>query len=671
MSCRLIADRPLLKLVRPVTVHPIALVLAVGIVAAFLRLLDLGETPPGFAELEARVALASRSIGDDGLPLLPSGGIAPAFLWLMQPFGVLLDWDVIAPRATAALLGIIAVVACALWFRRTLGVGWGLVGGLLAAAWFPLLLHSRVGLPEIGAGAAAATGFWLLWEARDGAGNRRGWALTSGVAFGIGAWFSVAGFLLLPVALIVIIVALVAEPMDEDGPARDSRPIALAIIGLLVVAAPLIAQVVVEPDALRARIERDWDGDGRVEEIRDPAGIVSGIGQTLASLVIDGYDAPLVNLPGRPLLDPILALLSLLGLAALLRSPTHPLHAASLIWLVASLILPALVAPGHPGLLLPATPALLLLPLLGVRAAIALTRNRQPVVTRVVTTVAVMGIMLSAAWSLWDYWDNWSDSREVYAAFDGDIRASLDAASELPRDAGPVYLATWGHEEQIRYLAPDQIHEVIDGRTHLALPASGIGYLVVPGSTPLASELRAIVEQGALLERRDGPRGAVAAEVWRLGPETRDALPATVPTIRFPGEISLVGFDVRPDLGDAATTGRLPDPPRVVVTLVWSVPRGGAERIAQIRLVPADPIFADDARTASVPLDPGERPVGAGERELIVTRASIVVPRTPDQIIDVQAGLLTTGLALLPPVSPPSAISGGYALLNRVQYIDP
>ena len=652
----------------------VAVVVAVvGIVAAVLRLVDLETTPAGFARSEAATALAARSIGTGRFPSLLDQETAPAFLWLMWPFGELLDWTVTAARVPAALLGTLVAIGSALWVRRVMGPIWGLIGGLLAATWFPLLLHSRVGLPEVGAGAATTLGFWFLSESRHDARNGSVWAIAAGVAFGAGAWFSVAALLLLPVAMAVIVVARMAghEHAASDRPAAPPRTTALALVGLLIVAAPLVVQATVEPDTLRTRIERDWDGDGQRERGGGPADIARDIGATLGSIGVDGYDAPFANLPGRPLLDPLLALWSLVGVVALLRTSTHALHAASLIWLVAGLLVSALIAPGHPGLLLAATPVLLLLPLLGMRTAVELVTQRWSTLRPAVIVVVAVSVVASAGWSLWDYWENWTGSERVYQAFDGDLRATLDAVGELPRDAGPISLATWNHDEQVRYLAPGHAYNVIDGRTTLTIPATGVGYLVIPASTPLDPELRAIVERGTRLDERRAPDGTTAAEIWRLGPETRDALPTTVPTIRFPGEINLVGFDIRPDLGNAATTGRLPDPPGVIVTLVWSVPRGTPERLAQIRLIPADPIYSGDVRTSSVPIDPGERIPGAGERELIVTRASIVVPETPDQIVDIQAGLLTPDLALLPPTSPPSAIAGNYALLNRVQYIEP
>jgi 4-amino-4-deoxy-L-arabinose transferase-like glycosyltransferase len=638
------------------------------IVAA--RLIGLDRAPPGFAVAEARGALAARSIGGDFLPLLPDPtrghGDAPLFLWVVRLIGELAGWGVAGPRLAAALRGLLTVAGCALWHRRALGTVWSIAGALLVGTSFWQLMFSRQAAPEIATAAGAAIGLWCLWEgnSRTPAGSRwhAAWYTAAGAAIALGAYAGPAGFVMLPAAVVIgaVLAWRGAERRDRTG-----LPVALAT--LLLVAAPLIGQTLSDPDRLRQRFEQDWNRDGTPEQVRGPADGAVGYAISARSIMLLGYDAQAVNLPGRPLLDPMLAGCAILGLLVLVRRPGDRLHATALLWLCGSLVTPALVAPGHPGLLLPATPVLFLLPLLGLRAIHGRLIARRGTAARLAPVVVAVALVVTSGWSLYDYFVRWSGSAATYHAFHGDVRASLDAASELPGAAPISYATNPAIAPIVATLAPDRALHTFDSRNSLPLPAEGGRFLVFSRSAqPPATLLRYLAGQPS--DVGTTPDGEPAWQVWRVGQPTRQTLPYTLPVIHFPEDVDLIGFDVAPDLGDVEATGRLPDPPRMRVTLVWRVPYGAPPLVARARLAPAD--RSDEPRLvqfADVPISAAPpTPDASGQHELLVVELIVVVPSTPDRVADVQVGLLTADGTLLPPTGP---TSGGYAYLNRVQYV--
>lgn len=658
-----------------------------GLVAALARLLWLGSSPPGFSLAEARAALAARDLSASDLLLPRTGQLdsqEPLFSGLLWLTGSLAGWDITGARLAAALLGIVAAIACALWYRRALGPLAGLAGGLLVATGFSWLVMSRQAQPAIGAAALATIGLWCLWEGlgprvREPASNQvarhRGWwVVAAGCAFGLGLFSHPA---MLP-ALIVAPAAgvILAWQSGADRPTRGWLIAGLAC--LLLLASPLVIDGLDNPDDLRQRIEQDWDGDGRVEQLADPLATITGYGETLAAIGWDGHDSPTLGTPDRPLLDPLLLIWSIAGIVVVLAHPLRPLHSLTLLWLIGFGLPAALLDPGNPALLMPLAPVLYLLPLVGLRAGWHVAQSRSPATTQLALLLAAGTIAGSVAWSLAGYRD-WSRADTTYFAFNADLREALAAVDDLAPGSIPVYIATSSETAPLRdFLAPPdsasgRVQRSIDHRTTLVVPPDGIGYVVTTASNPLPDDVQRLLEGQQPVAAGETPAGTAAWQIWISGQATRDRLPWTLPVLGFPDGFNLSGFDIRPDLGDIATTGRLPDPPRVLVTLVWDVPRGATPHIARVRLVPSDgqtgdpegaATLAEASLTVSPPIEAGNR-----GRELVIVRMSVPVPDSPDLIVEVQAGLLRADGTILPPTNAGPSASGDFVLLNRVQYV--
>jgi hypothetical protein len=436
----------------------------------------------------------------------------------------------------------------------------------------------------------------------------------------------------------------------------------LCILVMLVMMTPLAVYYLRHPDDFTRRAEQVRDEEGGARVLDDPLSAATAYLETARSVVWDGYSSANVNQPGRPLLDPLLAIWALAGLAIALRHPLRPLHGVALLWFAIFILPSALSSPGHPVRMLAATPAIFLFPLLAMRAVVAWAARWG----RHAGTLAGMAVALSvcgsAVWSLHDYFRVWAPSQAAYVAFQGDVRDSLEAIDALPGNGAPVYYSTWTLDRLVTYLAPERPRRDVDGRTTLAIPEDGIAYLVAPTVTTPDPALLAYIADAPVVATGHAPDGSIAWQAWLLDERSREDLPYVVPPVGLADDYDVVGFDIAPE---PAT-----ESPRVAITLVWRVPTNAPAHTARVRLVPvgvppeaSTPTYADLAVAAS----PSSL-LGSDAREIVVTRLLVDFPAGPTLQADVQVALLGPDGAPLPPVSAPAGASDNYAQLNRVQY---
>jgi 4-amino-4-deoxy-L-arabinose transferase-like glycosyltransferase len=708
----------------------------VGLLAALTRFPRLSTAPPGFLIDEAAAALFAQSINRQHLPVFFGGGTPdvqePFFLYVMKWTGTLFGWDVYGARAAAALCGVAVAVACALWFRRALGVGWGLAGGVLVASSFWQLMFSRQAIRPISMPLCAAAGLWCLWEALEcppdartlGLPRRLLWHAATGVLFGLGLYTYIAFRLVGPAAL--AIGALLLWNRRAGDRRVDPRGLALALLLMLLVAVPLGRYYATHSADFWRRTQQVRDQEGGASVLRDPLAATRGYLVTLRSFVWDGYAAPNVNQPGRPILDPLLALWAMAGFALALRHPLRPLHGVALLWFLVFILPSALSSPGHPVRELGATPAVFLFPLLAMRGLVQyahsrdMSRSRRTlaaaaaaaaadthadagsppqisaptlhghidaggaadarrwsrgyILTRVgfggaALTLVALSVAGSALWSLHDYFQVWAPSNAAYVAMQGDVRDSLATIDQLPDDGAPVYYSTWTLERLVTFLSPRRVTRAFDGRTMGALPASGGGYLIYPTVTAPDPALLTYLTAGAPAPYATGhaPNGAVAWQAWRLGEPQRTRLPYTIPTLAVANGVELLGFAIAPAPPLDANGAPLPDARRMVaVTLIWRVAAGTAPQTARVRLVPV----------ASDTTDPTQLGAPTSADAALIPSPPALLGRATHEIIITRLLLpFPTGadtadaqLALAANASGATPSFGDFVDLNRIAY---
>jgi 4-amino-4-deoxy-L-arabinose transferase-like glycosyltransferase len=313
------------------------------IVAALLRYPGLNSVPPGLSFDEAGNGVAALDVWNGTYRIWwpIGGGKEPLIAYAIQPFLRVFGFTPLALRACAATMGVIAALGT-WWLARELfgsmsGPGHGkryadrppvfdwllpTSAGLGLATAFWYVAYSRIAFRALTMPAVEALALAWLWRAlRRSEGTREGgvaWGqfAGAGVLIGLGAYTYLAGrFVPLALGLFFVVQAGVAR-LKAERPlvTRHFKGLALAAGVAVAVFAPLLVFFIQHPSLFFERA-------GTVS-IFNPAWNGGDLWGTLLLTTLktlgtfaDATGDPnrLANLPGRPMLGPVLAPLFWLG----------------------------------------------------------------------------------------------------------------------------------------------------------------------------------------------------------------------------------------------------------------------------------------------------------------------------------------------------------------------
>lgn len=292
-------------------------------VALFARLRLVGSTPgEGFVVERALVDAATRiwEQGWTGLGPVASYGQPPGLAYLMAPWVALFGDSIATARVFVAGLGLAAIGLFLLLVRGLIGTRAAALGTVLMALGVWPMYFSRLSTPVALLLVTELLSLHLMTKAleerRDGE-RRRMLMVLAGASFGAGIYAHNAFFIFaVAVALLWILEYISAGP-------GSGAVVGLAFVFLVpavVVSLPYMTAMAGSWDQVSANTAQVWVT--RSEEFRslDSVGeqarhVVAGVGNTAASLVLR-RDADGLGGSGAPLLDPVTALLALIGLAA-------------------------------------------------------------------------------------------------------------------------------------------------------------------------------------------------------------------------------------------------------------------------------------------------------------------------------------------------------------------
>jgi 4-amino-4-deoxy-L-arabinose transferase-like glycosyltransferase len=534
---------------------------AVLVVATALRLVSLGEVPPGLYHDEAYHGLDALEVLDGRLSVYfpANNGREPLFVYLVALAVGLLGRSPFALRLAAVPVGVLTVAATAamgraLFSRRV---------GLLAAAVLALTLW-HVHLSRVGFRAVLLPLFIALtiWQAARGArtGRRRHW-LAAGILYGLSFYtYNAARLTLLAVGAFCLYL-LVARSTPGSWPraARSGRrAVLLAVLASLVTLVPLGLYTLAHPGAVLGR-------PGQVS-ILNPAinhGDFWGtLGahtlRTLGMFFVRGDRIWRHNVPWRPVFDPLLGAACVLGLlVALRRARRDPAAGLVLIW-TAVMSLTTLLAEDAPHFLRAAglLPVVAFFPALGLdRLADWLRRPR--------LQVAVVGLVLlfGVGSTTWAYFGAYArDSMTGYwfergavalgGRINGFLGAGWDGERMLHGEPGErqaiVDRGLWEVWPQVRFLvaAPEAVSVGLAGEPR----QDPTGLFVWPYDEwqraweflPTPAEVS--VEEGPLSQGDLDPEPFTTyLAVFASAPDPSEPLQA-----RFSGGVELLGVAVTP-----------------------------------------------------------------------------------------------------------------------------
>jgi len=597
---------------------PLAItMILVLLVAAGLRLYRLPELPLGLHYDEAANGILAGEIARGvSAPIFISSytGKEVLFFYWAALWMKLLGVTPLALRLSAALAGLTTVAATA-WAVRELLHGWqdaewmALLAAAFVATSFWHVILSRYGFRAATQPLMQALTVAELWHGLRASEGRTTdgwpWFLLAGLFCGLTAYTYLAARAF-PVPLAAGLCTLLIGNGEGAGEHRRARMVQLALFVAVatLVLTPLAYYWLTHPASFLNRTRQvaaaSW------------AEAWAGIRACLGMLFLRGDPYVRFNLPHRPLLDPITATLSFLGLITLLkpsavsvkRPVSRPTALPSRVFLLLYLpvmLLPSALAVGDVtpsnlrtvGLL----PFIYVFPALGLSALKAQIRRYAPSVSRhlalairqsrshsscVILLLAILTPITATA-----YFSQWAVSKELYYASDGDLADVATYLNQADLSATIPYVASIHYRHPtVAFLAEDYdaIRWLTDGRT-IVLPMGGAGppccthtrctqpelhtppgepkftsaleknaLLIFPHSTSGDLDwIRTILPDSALAAAPPSPDGAPAFHAYRVGPAL-DLKPTRPLTADLAHVALILGYDVvgTPRAGEGA-----------------------------------------------------------------------------------------------------------------------
>ncbi len=275
------------------------------LIGAFLRWFDLAPMSDTLYHDEA-------FNGVDAVSLLQQPRLTPFFdgnkgresgwMYILAGFIGVFDAQPVAMRLAATMAGVLTLAALYAFAREVANertATWS-VGALAVLFWHVHL--SRIALRAILMPLLGALAFAFLWRAYQ-RGQRRDW-IAGGMLLGLMLYTYLAARLWIGYALVLLAALAVFD-------ARRRKGSLLAVLIAMLIALPLLAYLALNPVAAADRV---------TEVARfDLTDMLSNVGIWLQAAFYRGSPIELLNLANRPIFDPFLGALFIVGLVALPR----------------------------------------------------------------------------------------------------------------------------------------------------------------------------------------------------------------------------------------------------------------------------------------------------------------------------------------------------------------
>jgi 4-amino-4-deoxy-L-arabinose transferase-like glycosyltransferase len=466
------------------------------LIAAALRLSALPDLPVGLHYDEAANVILTRQIASgDYWPVFIRAYTGKEVLFFYT--GAFWIWATgSAPwglRLNAAMLGILTVAAAFAATRALFGPMKRSRGdrsrslALLAAGWvaiaFPHVLLSRYGFRAISQPLLQALTVATLWR-----GLRSGksvWVVAGGACLGLTGYTYLAARLF-PIPLTFALGWLLLRSPQKAR--RRLAQLGIVLLAAIVVFAPLGLYFLRDPDAFTTRITQVAASTGR-DALR-------GLWLCVRAVVWPGAGDPYVrfNIPGKPVLDGLSAVLALVGLARLLFSAQgDDLHRAGRIFIVAvlaTMLFPSALATSEitPSnlRLIGLFPFIAILPAYGiVSLADGLKHRLLPHVSYFLPLASCLLLLLTLGGATTARaYHQWASSTELFYAADGEMVLAAEALDTTDLTDTTVYIASEHYRHPtVAALAQKyfQVKWLTGGKT-LVLPSVGDAVYLFPCS---------------------------------------------------------------------------------------------------------------------------------------------------------------------------------------------
>jgi len=472
-------------------------------------------------------------------------------------------------RLVAAFAGTLAVLSTYLVARELFSgaperaMRLSLLAAGVVTGIYSLLAFSRMGLRIVT--LVTLEGFAMAsWWRASRRGRPRQWVM-AGVLLGLSQYTYIPARLLPVIVVCPVLVSIVSQPQRRPPLIRGA---VLASLVALVVTAPLILFFVRYPAYLTLRAEAiaaDAPECG-------PAVVAANVGRALLGLVWRGDPNPILNLPGRPLLDVVQSIFLVIGLIFAGEEVWRRLESKvpvglEFIRLPASFLVfwaflmhtPSFVSGIAPtfgrsiGGLLPVT----ILVAVGMEAAWSTVVARWPRRRALATLVALVALTFGIALTARDYFVKWAQFPNLPSILHQEMAVVGRYIGELPGET-TVYITPSQKYYATLLLAMGERERPNDfyapaGLLPVGKPGRETVYVVLDDlSIPYRGKRSGIVEDGKTT--RDALEAAFPAGRWDTRPSAFMAYhvpptpdrgrPRYVVPADFAGLIRLVGLDL-------------------------------------------------------------------------------------------------------------------------------
>ena len=409
--------------------------MVVLLVAIFLRLYGLDSVPSALHIDEAENELDALAILEGERPVfLPENhGREALFIYLQAVSLAVLGQTDLALRIVSATAGILTIVAAYLLAQRMFDSRIALLscGWLGISLWH--VIFSRIGLRTISLPLFLALGFYCIWRGLEGFKAQTGvpedpnttatrqrpsvWFALGGLVIGLSLHtYSIARF----APLVLVAVALYLALSNNQLFRRALPGFVLAIALTVLVFLPQGVFFLSSPESFIERARTVWVFNPELNEGNPAQALFDSVIRSIGMFAVQGDSNLGRNIPGRPIFDPLTALLALLGIVLAVSRFRQPAYGFTLIWL-AVMFVPNFLAIEYVPNYLRATgliPALFVLPALGAvwlwQAWESHASSRLRGLPVLLVTLAFLGGAISAYHSYFEVWVKVPEAAQVF-----------------------------------------------------------------------------------------------------------------------------------------------------------------------------------------------------------------------------------------------------------------
>lgn len=533
------------------------LVAAILLVAAFMRVYRLDQLPPGLHYDEAfNATQAQKVLAGVERPLVFSEDLTeePMAIYTASVFFALFGASPFTLRLVSAVVGIVTVAALYLLARQLFATRLAaLFSAFILAILYWHINFSRLGMEPIFLPLMLTLALSFLvktlkvFQKPLGSTNNLPRKERVGVVFVLAGLFAALTLytyksaLFVPILFAAVILAEILS--DRNYLARNSRGLGLFLLAAVLVFAPLGLYWATHPSEFTERPS---------SVLVSPSALADNVAQMSAMFFLHGDENPRSNLPGRPILDPILAIGFIVGMVVSLARLKRVESRLMLVWLVV-MILPSVFtdfAP-HFGRSVGAAPAVALITGYGYATLAEKIPSRL-----LVFSSLLLALAFSTLTTFRDYFDTWAARTGQFDSFDVGLLSLAQKLRAEPANEAIFISPVDSNHYTIQFGLNGAQAQSFDGRRALTLPESGaaVAYgIVIRDDARSLPRLRKIFPSGRAVDTIYDFTAQPYAVIFRAEGSPQIA-PQKRLDARLGDSISLIGYDLARNGNEIALT---------------------------------------------------------------------------------------------------------------------